>query len=178
MVKIAVLSALAIVLMLLFRFPLIPAAPYLEYDPADIPVLMGGFMFGPAAGLLVTLIVSFIQTVTVSSGSGWVGFVMHVVATGALVTVSSVIYRRNHTFKGAVVALIAGSIAMTAVMIPANFILSPLYGVPVEAVKAALWIAIVPFNLLKAGINAIITLLLYKPLSRFMKKYMVINKKH
>lgn len=171
MVRMAVLSALAIVLMLLFRFPIIPAAPYLEYDPADIPVLVGGFMLGPVAGLIVTIIVSFIQTITVSSGSGWVGLVMHIIATGALVVVASVVYRKVHTFKGAILALILGSITMTAVMIPANFILSPLYGVPVEAVKAGLWVAIVPFNLLKSTINSVITLLLYKPLSRFFKKY-------
>jgi Txe/YoeB family toxin of toxin-antitoxin system len=94
MVKIAVLSALAIVLMLLLRFPLIPSAPYMEYDPADIPVLIGGFMFGPISGLIITLIVSFIQAVSVSASSGWIGFVMHVIATGTYVLVSSFIYKR------------------------------------------------------------------------------------
>ncbi|HOJ10341.1 MAG TPA: ECF transporter S component [Clostridiales bacterium] len=169
MVKIAVLSALAVVLMLILRFPIIPSAAYLEYDPADIPVLIGGFMYGPVAGLIITLIVSFIQAVTVSAASGWIGFAMHVIATGTLVIVSSLIYKKIHNFKGAIIALIAGSIAMTLVMIPSNLYFGPKFGVPIEAVKAGLTVAVIPFNLLKSCINSVITMLLYKPLSRVLK---------
>ena len=61
MATIAVLSALSIVLMLLIRFPILPAAPYLIYEPADVPVLIGGFLFGPLAGIVITVIVSVIQ---------------------------------------------------------------------------------------------------------------------
>lgn len=169
MVKIAVLSALAIVLMLLLRFPLIPSAAYLEYDPADVPVLIGGFMYGPIAGLIITFIVSFIQAVTVSAASGWIGFVMHIIATGSFVLVSSLIYKKIHTFKGAVIALIAGTIAMVAIMVPANLIFTPMFGIPIEAVKAGIFAAVVPFNLLKALINSVLTMLLYKPLSKVLK---------
>ncbi len=170
MVKISVLSALAIVLMLVVRFPLIPSATYLEYDPADIPVLIGGFMYGPIAGLIITLIVSFIQSVTVSSGSGWIGFVMHVMATGVLVLVSSVIYKKIHTFKGAIISLIAGSLAMILVMIPANLYFAPKFGVPYEVVKASLAVSVIPFNLFKSVINSLLTMLLYKPLGRAFRK--------
>jgi riboflavin transporter FmnP len=170
MVKIAVLSALAIVFMLLIRFPLIPSAAHLEYDPADIPVLIGGFMYGPIAGLIITVIVSLIQTLTVSSGSGWIGFAMHVIATGALVLVASSIYKKIHSFKGAIISLIAGSLAMTLVMIPANLFFTPKFGIPYEVVKASLAIAIVPFNLIKSIVNSVLTILLYKPLGRAFKK--------
>ena len=37
----AMLAALAIVLVALIHFPLVPAAPFLEYDPADIPIFIG-----------------------------------------------------------------------------------------------------------------------------------------
>jgi len=169
MVKIAVLSALAIVFMLLLRFPLIPSAAYLEYDPADIPVLIGGFMYGPVSGLLITLIVSFIQAVSVSASSGWIGFAMHVIATGTFVLVSSCIYKKIHTYKGAIIALVAGTIAMTIIMVPANLIFTPMFGVPIETVKAGITVTVIPFNFLKAAINSVITLLLYKPLSRILK---------
>ena len=82
MATIAVLSALSIVFMLLIRFPILPAAPYLIYEPADVPVLIGGFLFGPLAGIIITLIVSVIQAFAFST-DGWVGLLMHVVATGA-----------------------------------------------------------------------------------------------
>lgn len=39
----AMLAALAIVLVALIHFPLVPAAPFLEYDPADIPIFIGTF---------------------------------------------------------------------------------------------------------------------------------------
>lgn len=169
LVKIAVLSALAIVLMILLRFPLIPSAPYMEYDPADIPVFIGGFMYGPIAGLIITVIVSFIQAITVSASSGWIGFVMHVIATGSFVIVASLIYKKIHTYKGAIISLIAGTITMTVIMIPANLIFTPRFGVPLETVKAGILTIIVPFNLLKAIINSVVTLLVYKPLSRILK---------
>lgn len=168
LVKIAVLSALAIVLMILLRFP-IPSAPYMEYDPADIPVFIGGFMYGPIAGLIITVIVSFIQAITVSASSDWIGFVMHVIATGSFVIVASLIYKKIHTYKGAIISLIAGTITMTVIMIPANLIFTPMFGVPLETVKAGILTIIVPFNLLKAIINSVVTLLVYKPLSRILK---------
>ena len=63
-----VMSALSIVLMILIRIPF-PTAPFLEYDPADIPILISTFLFGPWWGLLMTAAVSVIQGITVSSSS-------------------------------------------------------------------------------------------------------------
>ncbi len=78
--RLAVLSALSILLMFLIRFPLIPAAPFLEYEPGDVPALIAAFLFGPGAGVIVTLVVSLVQALTVSAGSGWIGAIMHFVA--------------------------------------------------------------------------------------------------
>lgn len=170
MVKLAVLAALSLVLMLLVRFPIIPSAPFLEYEPADVPILISAFMYGPAEGLIVTIVVSLIQAMTVSASSGWVGFVMHVISTGTFVLVAGFIYKKIHTLKGAVIALLAGSIAMTLVMIPSNlFFTVNFYGVPRQAVEAMLPTAILPFNLIKSLANSILVALSYKPLSRFMR---------
>ncbi len=43
----AMLTAISVLLVWLVHLPIIPAAPFLEYDPADIPVLIGAFAFGP-----------------------------------------------------------------------------------------------------------------------------------
>lgn len=167
MVKIGMLSALSLVLMLLVRFPLIPAAPYLEYEPADVPIMIAGFMFGPLYGLVATLVVSLVQALTVSAGAGPVGFIMHVIATGAFVVTASSIYKRVHTLKGAIIGLIAGTLAMTLIMIPTNLIIQPnFYGVPYDAVVALLPTALIPFNIIKAGINSILTMLIYKSLRK------------
>jgi riboflavin transporter FmnP len=165
--RLGVLSALGVILVLLVRFPIIPSASFLVYEPGDVVILIGAFMFGPVAGLIMTVVVSLIQALTVSADSGWIGFVMHVLATGTLVVVASSIYKRMHNFKGAVIALIAGALSMTLVMVPANlFFTVKFYGVPYDAVKAMLLPAIIPFNLIKAFGNTIIVLLIYKPLSR------------
>ncbi|HHY41525.1 MAG TPA: ECF transporter S component [Thermoanaerobacterales bacterium] len=168
--RLTMLSALAVLLMFLIRFPLIPAAPFLEYDPGDIPALIAAFLFGPGAGVVVTLIVSLIQAMTVSAGSGWIGALMHFAATGCMVTVAGIIYKRVHTFKGAIIAMIAGSIAMTLVMIPLNLIFTTKFmNVPIETVKAMLIPVIIPFNLLKASINSVLTVFVYKPVGKFLR---------
>ena len=55
MVAMAMLSAISIVFITLVRFPIFPAAPFLEYDPADIPILIGTFLYGPIAGFILTV---------------------------------------------------------------------------------------------------------------------------
>ena len=77
LVKLALLCAMSLVLMYVVRFPLIPTLPFLEYDMADVPILIGAFMFGPLEGLLLTAVVSLLQALTVSAGSGWVGSVSY-----------------------------------------------------------------------------------------------------
>lgn len=170
MCTMAILAAVSVVLMLLIRFPIIPAAPWLEYDPADIPILIGGFAFGPISGVLIAVIVSLIQALTVSAGSGWVGFVMHVISTGTLVFVASFYYKYNKTRKGALIALILGSLAMTAIMIPTNLYFTVKYwGQPLEVVKASIIPIIIPFNLIKSFGNSLIVMFVYKAIRKFIK---------
>jgi riboflavin transporter FmnP len=170
MVKMGVLAALSLILMMIVRFPIIPGVSFLEYEPADVPILIGAFLFGPVPGLVITLVVSFIQAITVSAGSGWIGAVMHIIATGAFVLVAGTIYRRVHTLKGAIIGLVAGTLAMTAVMIPLNLLLTTMFmGVPVDTVVAMLVPAIIPFNLLKGLINSVITVLVYKSVGKVLR---------
>ena len=84
----AMFTAIGAVLITLVHFPLFPAAPFLQYDPADVPILIAAFAFGPVAGILVTVLASFIQAFFLG-GDGIYGFLMHVIATGILVTVAS-----------------------------------------------------------------------------------------
>ncbi len=167
--KMAMLVAISAVLVLLIRFPY-PPAPFLVYDPADIPIFIGTFAFGPMAGLALTAIVSFIQAF-ILGGDGLIGFFMHFVATGAFVIVAGYIYKRKKTRKNAAIGLICGTIIMTASMLLWNLLITPIFlGVPREAVIAMLATVILPYNLLKAGINAAVTFLTYKSIARFLHK--------
>ncbi|HBK61927.1 MAG TPA: ECF transporter S component [Firmicutes bacterium] len=164
----AVLTAASIVLFLVFRTPIFPAVPFLVYEAADVGLLVAGFALGPRAGLVCTAVVCLLQAPLHPEG-GWFGAVMHFISSGALVGVSSVIYRRFRSRTGAYWALLAGVTAMVGAMIPANLVLTPrFYHIPTSAVVSLLgWI--VAFNAVKAGINAAITAAIYKPLSRLIK---------
>lgn len=164
------LTALSIVLVAFIHFPLFPAAPFLEYDPADIPIFIGTFLLGPAAGLALTFTVSVIQGFTVSAQSGVIGVVMHFLATGSFVLVAGNIYNRRHNRSGALIALVFGVLAMTSVMVLCNLILTPIFmGAPLEVVIGMLGPVIIPFNLAKAGINAGITYFVYKPIGSIIR---------
>ncbi|NTV91343.1 MAG: ECF transporter S component [Clostridiales bacterium] len=170
MVKMGVLAALSIVLMMVIRFPIIPGVTFLEYEPADVPILIGAFLFGPLPGLAITVVVSVIQALTVSAGSGWIGAMMHVIATGAFVMVAGTIYKKVHSLKGAIIGLAAGTLTMTAVMIPLNLLVTPLFlGYPIEDVIKLLVPAIIPFNLLKGIINSTLTALVYKSVGKVLR---------
>ena len=168
--KMGMLVAISVVLVYFIHFPIFPAVAFLEYDPADIPILIGTCAFGPVAGVLLTIVTSVVQGVTVSAASGAYGIIMHIIATSVLVIVAGVIYKFNKTRKGAVIALICGTAAMAVVMIGANLIITPLFmGVP----RSMVWDLmpfIVGFNAIKAGINSIVTFFLYKRISGFLHR--------
>lgn len=165
----AVLIALSVVMLLVFRMYPFPAVPFLVYEPADVALLVAGFALGPGSGMLATAIVCAIQAPLHPEG-GWFGAVMHLISSGALVGVASVVYARNKTRRGAYLGLAAGAVAMVAVMIAANLVLTPVfYNLPVSAVTSVMgWI--IAFNVLKAGANAIITALVYKPISMLIRR--------
>ena len=157
----AILTALSVCFVALIHFPIFPAVTFLEYDPADIPILICGFAFGPAAGFIVTLIAAFIQGFTVSAQSGIYGIIMHIVATGAYVLSSSLFYRKHKTKKMAAVAIGIGTLTMVVCMFFANFLMGAVNSGTVSAVLS-LMPFILLFNLIKAGANGAITFFIYK----------------
>ena len=162
----AMLAAVAYVVMVVGRFPLVPS-DFLRYDPKDVVILLGGCILGPVAALLITAVVSFVEMVTVST-TGPIGFAMNVVSTLAFVLPATVIFRRfreNNDIVAAVAGLVCSVAFMTGVMLLWNYALTPIYqGFPREAVVPMLWSTFLPFNLLKGGINAAVFLILFKPL--------------
>ena len=107
---------------------------------------------------------------TVSAASGLYGIIMHIISTSTLVIVAGVIYQKHKTRKTALIGLVCGVLAMTIVMIGANMIITPLFmGVPRNVVWQ-LMPFIAGFNAIKAGINGIVTFLLYKRISGFLHR--------
>lgn len=167
--RLGVMAAVSSILVMIVKIPF-PPAPFLVYDPADIPIYISTFAYGPVAGLILTFIVSFIQAFLLG-GDGLYGFVMHMAATGGFAVIAGLIYNHKKTKGGAVIALIAGALSVTFIMCAANLVVTPVFlGTPRENVAKMILPVIVPFNLLKTGINAVVTFLIYKRISGFLHK--------
>ncbi len=167
----AVLAALAVTLACTVHIPYLPPASFLEYSPSDVPVLIASFMYGPVAGLVITVIVSVIQGLTVSLANGGpIGILMNFVSTGVYVLTAGIIYKYKRNLKGAIIGLIAGIFVGTGVMIAWNLVMTPTFmGAPRSAVIALLPASILPFNLIKYTGNAGLTFILYKATGKLFK---------
>lgn len=170
LVTLAMLSAIAYVVMAFGRVPIIPGVEFLKYDPKDIIIAIGGFIFGPLSAFLMSLVVSLVEMVTVSE-SGIIGLMMNVISTCAFACTAAFIYKHMRSLAGAILGLIAGGLAMTGMMLLWNYIITPVYmKVPREVVVNMLAPVFLPFNLLKSGLNAGFAMLLYKPLITVFRK--------
>ena len=167
LVLIAMLAAFAYMIMALVR---IPVVLFLKYEPKDVIITIGGFLLGPMASFIISALVSLIEMVTVSE-TGPIGCLMNLISTCSFACVAAFIYKRQHTLKGAIAGLAAGSVFMVCIMLLWNWLITPLYmGVERSAVEGLLLPAFLPFNLLKAGLNSALTLFLYKPVVTALRK--------
>ena len=163
----AMLCAVAYVAVVVGR---VPVVLFLKYDPKDIIITLGGLIWGPMTSLTVSVIVSLIEMVTISE-NGVLGCIMNIISTCSFACTASVIYKKKRTLPGAVTGLVTGSLMMVLAMLLWNYLITPIYmGYPREAVAELLLPAFLPFNLLKAGLNAGFTFLLYKPVTMALRK--------
>lgn len=188
LVKISLLSAMAFILMFLeVRVPLFP--DFLKLDISDIPALLGAFALGPVEGIVIELMKNILHGFIKGSTSMWVGELANFLIGSALVFTAGLLYKRNKSKKTAVQGIIYGIIAMTVVASVFNyFVLIPFYatlfGMKVQDLiamaakanskitdlKAYIVWAVVPFNLLKGIIIAVVTVPLYKKVSPIFHK--------
>ena len=133
-------------------------------------ITLGGLIWGPFTAFIVSVIVSFIEMFSVSD-TGIIGCVMNILSTCAFACTASIIYKKKHSLAGATTGLLAGCLVMTSVMLIWNYLITPFYmGYPREAVAELLLPAFLPFNLIKSGLNAAFTFLLYKPVITALRK--------
>ena len=167
MVLLAMLTAVAYMVVAVVR---IPVVLFLSYEPKDVVITIGGFLLGPMASFVISLVVALIEMVTISS-TGPIGCLMNLLSSACFACTASFVYKRKHTLTGAVLGLGLGSAVMVAVMLLWNYLITPLYmGVSREDVAALLIPAFLPFNALKAGFNSALTLGLYKPLVTALRR--------
>ena len=163
------MAAMAYVVMLITR-PLPHVAGFLSYDLKDAVIVIAGFSMGAGPAMLITLVVSLLEMVTVST-TGPIGLLMNVLSTAAFVLPPSLFYARNKSLKSAALGLVLGVLLMTALMLAWNYIITPLYmHVTREVVAGMLIPTFLPFNLVKGGLNAGLTMLIYKPITDALRR--------
>ena len=190
---IALFSALAGVLYILnfsipFAFP-----GFLEFRFSDVPVLIGTFALGPVAGCIIVVFMVLIKLVIVSTSTYFVGDLADILVGFALVIPVGLIYNKNRTFKGALLGLGVGSLVSTALAVLLNRILlvpayvalmfggswEPILGMMTPLFPNCtrenfyslyLWVSVLPFNLLRCLVASLLTLLVYKRISRAINR--------
>ena len=171
--KIALLSALAYVVTFL-EFPVFPAVSFLKLDFANVFILLGGFMYGPVAAVVISAVkelLSLIDTQTIG-----VGEVANFLLTLSFVLVPTIVYRFKKGLPTVTLTLAAGCVLQIAASLVVNrYINFPLYEafLPFSAAEAFAqwWWYIILFNLIKCAAVSLITLLLYKRISWLLNKF-------
>ncbi|MFR3894800.1 MAG: ECF transporter S component [Merdibacter sp.] len=157
------LCGLAVIVNLLIHFPLIPSVEFLSYDAKDVIIVIGGFIYGAGSAFIMSVITSLLEIMY--RGGNLLDVLMNVISTCTFACVAAWIYKRDHTRKGAFLGLGIGTVCSVLSMLLWNYIVTPIYfGMPREAVVSILIPGILPFNLLKCGLNTGLTLFLYKPI--------------
>ena len=186
--QIAMLGAVSAVLMYLqFPVPFI-APPFFHINFAEVPVLIGGFAMGPVAGAVIELIKIVINLIFKGTQTMFISEFASLLMGCAMVVPAAIYYKSKKTKNNAIIALIIGSVCTTAVTTLANaFLTLPAYakvmGVDISVIVAmgtavrgsatslltfCLYI-VAPFNIIKAALNSIVTLLLYKRIRKVIK---------
>lgn len=188
MVQMAMLAAVSAILML-WEVPMPFIAPnFYKVDLSEVPILIGSFAMGPLAGAaieLLKILLNFVMNGTETAGVGELG---NFLVGCALVMPAGWIYQRSKTKKHAILGMIVGILCMAAASAVVNgMLLLPAYGkafgMPVDAFVAMgakviplihnlttfCLFSVVPFNLIKGIVVSMITLVLYKHISRLLK---------
>lgn len=177
MLKVSLLAALATVLMHL-SLPLIPAFPFLKYDPSEVPALIASFALGPFAGIAVVLLKDLLYLALHLQASELLGIPMNALAGCSLVGTAGWVYQVRKTRRVAQLSLALGVVTMALVMIPANLVLWPVFQrfflpntpvAPPDQLLTLILTAVTPFNLLKGTLTSLLTFFLYKRVSPALK---------
>lgn len=141
----------------------VPLVLFLKYDPKDIIIAAGGFIFGPLTAFAVALTASLVEMFTISE-TGVLGFLMNVISSCSFACTAAFLHKKRPAFSGAAAGLLCGWVCMVLVMLLWNYLIAPVYmGCSRQAAASLLLPVFLPFNLIKGGLNAGASMLLYKP---------------
>ena len=180
----AMLSAVAFILMFIeFPIPmLIPA--FIKMDFSDLPALLGAFALGPVYGAVISFMKNLLHIVIKGTSTACVGELSNFILGAIFSAVAGYIYKHHKSRKTAIIGAVAGAVAMGVLSVPSNyFVVYPayvqFYHMPLEAILGmyqailpsadslikCLILFNLPFTLVKGLLDAVLCMLIYKPLS-------------
>ena len=186
-ILVGLLGAMSFVLMLI-RFPLPFMPSFLEFDISELPAMFAGFFLGPVGGVLVVIVKLSLKLAIQGTSTAFVGEFMNLVASVTFALSASLIYRKFHTRKGAIIAMSVATVLVSIVCVFMNaFIAFPMYarlfGMSLDAIIAMgsavnplvsniftmMLFSVFPFNILKYGATSLVTFLVYKRVGKVLR---------
>ena len=146
MVAIAMFAALAYACVFILHIKV----AFLTFDAKDAVISVAGLFFGPGAAAVLSLLVATLELITISD-TGLYGFLMNFASSATFSVLAATIYTQRKTMKSALLGLscaVVGTTADVAAMIPT---------------------LLLPFNLIKAVLNAALVLVIYKPVATALR---------
>ena len=126
---------------------------YLSLDAGDIIIVLASFIYGPLVGIAISLVASVAGFIY--SGTMFWGALMDFVSSAVFAFTASFIYSRRKTFNFAIIGIYSSVVAVTAVMMPLNILITPLYmPVSVEFILEEIPRMLLPFNFLTYSCSA------------------------
>ncbi len=183
-VGVGMLAAVAIVLQYLEFQVTFWMPPFIKFDFSDLPALIGAFAYGPIAGVLIEFVKNLIHCA--ASQSFTVGELSNFILGAIFTLTAGFIYKHKKTKKNAIIGGIIGAVLMGILSFPSNqFVVYPFYYhfmkeeqvleayriiIPsMKSVTQCLVVFNIPFTIVKGLICVVITMLIYKPLSKILK---------
>ena len=180
----AMLSAVAFILMFI-EFPIPMLIPsFVKMDFSDLPALLGAFALGPVYGVVISFMKNLLHIVIKGTSTACVGELSNFILGAIFSAVAGYIYKHHKSRKTAIIGAVAGAVAMGVLSVPSNyFVVYPayvqFYHMPLEAILGmyqailpsadslikCLILFNLPFTLVKGLLDAVLCMLIYKPLS-------------
>lgn len=179
--RMGMMTAVAVMLNFIPGLPIIPLVSFIHYEYSDIPILISVFAFGTLPGVGVAAVSVLLSWILSMEAGGWYGAAMHFIAIAGYSLTAGLVYQSKKTLRRALAGMIGGIVVMTAVMVPANMLITPFYlrmyfmrETPVNELRAyvnsLLLPGIIPVNAIKGAITAALTFIIYKRVSGFLHK--------
>ena len=189
MVIIAMLSAIAVVLML-FEFPLPFLPAFYKIDASELPIVIGAFSFGPMAAVIMEFLKVLLNLFLDGTTTAFVGELANFLIGCSFVVPASMVYYYKKTTKRAALGLLLGLVVCTVAGCFLNaYLLLPTYssvfhmdldalvamGTAVNGLIDSLLTFVIfataPLNIIKCAVVSVLSLLIYKPISKFLKGF-------